>query len=198
VDLGVLHQFPATPWFPNVRAGLSVRRWGAGFKYETETLTLPREIRFSAASECFADQIRVVADLARLREGRTTLQTGVEYAAGGPALFRLGYSSALDDGPGLSYGFGVRLWDVQLDYAHGPMRDLADAHWMGLSWRFGGVAEKSFERGMDYFRQGDDANAVVWFGRALAADPKHARALIRLRQANARLEETWKDLPPSP
>jgi hypothetical protein len=197
LDMGILHQLPATRVLPNARIGLSIRRLGPDVEYGPNSYSLPREIRLAAATEYFADRLRISGDLSRLHDGRNTLQTGLEFTAGGGALFRLGYNSALDDGLGLSYGLGVRAWDIQVDYAYTPMPDLGDSHWLGFTYRFGNMAEKYFEKGMEFLRQEDDANAVIWFSRALEVDPTHTGALVRLREATGRLEKQWKDLTPT-
>jgi Tfp pilus assembly protein PilF len=84
---------------------------------------------------------------------------------------------------------------VVLDYAFAPLGDLGNTHHVGIAWRVGNPAEAYYEKGMDYFRQEDYARAVVYFNRALAADPRHAKALLKLREANQHLQKKWDDSP---
>jgi Tfp pilus assembly protein PilF len=81
-----------------------------------------------------------------------------------------------------------------VDYAYAAFRPLGGTHRLSLSWRFGSVAEAHYERGMGYLRRGDDARAVIEFARTVALDPSHKRALLRLREANERIQAEQKSL----
>jgi tetratricopeptide (TPR) repeat protein len=118
---------------------------------------------------------------------------GIEFASGGAAFFRLGYDHGLESP--FTYGLGFRAGEVLLDYAFAPLGDLGNTHHVGIAWRVGNPAEAYYEKGMDYFRQEDYARAVVYFNRALAADPRHAKALLKLREANQHLQKKWDDSP---
>ena len=189
-DVGVLARVPAPKIFHEARAGFSVRRIGFGWPRGEGP---PRELRLGLATGLWDDRVTVAADLVQPQGGDLRPLAGIEYASGGAAFFRVGYDHSLESS--FSYGVGFRAGDVTLDYAFAPMGDLGNTNHLGLTWRFGNPAEAYYEKGLDYFRQEDYARAVVNFNRALSADPHHAKALLKLREANQKLQKKWDDTP---
>lgn len=86
-------------------------------------------------------------------------------------------------------GFGFRAWDLQVDYGYVGFGALGETHHLGLTYRFGSVAEKHYERGLASLQQKDYAQAVIHFARAVSLDPNHRRALLSLREASGKLQE---------
>lgn len=188
VDVGGLARLPSPRFFQDVRAGFAVGRLSFGWPRGESP---PRELRFGLAAGIWDERVTLAADLVQPQGGDLRPLAGIEYASGGSAFFRLGYDHSLESP--LTYGLGFRVGELTLDYAFAPMGDLGNTHHVGLVWHFGRPAEAAYEKGMEYFRQEDYARAVVNFNRALAADPHHAKALLRLREANQRLKKEWDD-----
>lgn len=188
VDAGVLARIPAPALFCQPRAGFSVRRLGFGWPGGDGP---SEELRLGLATGIWDERVTIAADLVQPQGGDLRPLAGIEYASGGSAFFRLGYDRSLESP--FSYGVGFRAGDLTLDYAFAPMGDLGNTNHVGIAWRFGNQAEACFEKGMDYFRQEDYARAVISFNRALAADPHHPKALLKLREANQKLQKKWDD-----
>jgi hypothetical protein len=188
VDAGLLARLPAPSFFQGIRAGFSLRRMGVGWPSGEGPSS---EFRLGLATGVWDERLTVAADLVQPKGGDLRPLAGIEYASGGSAFFRLGYDGSTEDL--FTYGLGFRVADLRMDYAFAPLGDLGNTHHVGLVWHFGKPAEKYYEKGMDYFRQEDFARAVVNFNRALAADPHHSKALLRLREANKRLKKEWDE-----
>ncbi|MBL8023986.1 MAG: hypothetical protein JNK54_06885 [Elusimicrobia bacterium] len=187
-DGGLLARLPAPTFFQGFRAGVSVRRLGVGWSPGQGP---PRELRFGIATGVWDEKITLAADLVQSNGEDLRPMVGIEYASGGSSFFRLGYDGSTEDS--FTYGLGFRVGDLRLDYAFAPLGDLGNTHHVGLVWHFGKPAEAFYEKGLGYLRQEDFARAVVNFNRALAADPHHSKALLKLREANQRLKKEWDD-----
>ncbi len=188
-DTGVI--WSPRQW-PGGSLGASVRNLGPGPKFDRERGELPRTYQAGASWQAFDGGLTINTD-ALWTDGESSLLTGVEYWARGAVAFRAGYDGRpAKDGAGVTAGLGFRAWDLVFDYAYTAYGDLGDAHHLTLSYRFGSVAQAHYERGMAAMRRGDYARAVLHFGRAIAADPSHRRALARLKEANARLQQELK------
>lgn len=93
----------------------------------------------------------------------------------------------------MTYGAGFHAGDLRVDYAFAPLGDLGDTHHVAVTWKFGHLDQAYYEKGLDFFRQENYAQAIVHFHKALLANPKHAQALVRLNEATEKLEQEWKD-----
>jgi hypothetical protein len=74
---------------------------------------------------------------------------GAEYWARGAVALRLGYNGReAQEGSGLTLGLGFRAWDLEVDYSFIGYGDLGETHHVGLTYRFGRLAEKHYELGL--------------------------------------------------
>jgi tetratricopeptide (TPR) repeat protein len=97
---------------------------------------------------------------------------------------RVGLDGSRDAGNGVTFGLGIRLKSMRVDYAFAPMGpSLGAVHRMGISYRFGGAGEAAYQRGLVLSQRGDSAEAVLQFKEALDADPGHRDAARALREA---------------
>jgi len=195
-DVGILYRPDPVSWLPDGSLGLSIRNFGTRPKFVEESTNLPRLVQGGLAIHPFYKSLTLSTDFTKELASKLSTQVGAEYLAKNVAAFRIGYNSAYNLDNGLSFGIGVRAWDVQLDYAFAMFSTLGNAHHFGLTLRFGSLAEQHYERGMEAMRQNDHARAIIEFGRALSKDPQHRRALLRIKEANEALQSQIKQLKP--
>lgn len=183
-DLGILYRPQWTGWLSKSSLGLSLLNLGTRPRFVSEGSDLPLTLQAGMAFRPFFEGLTLSGDLVKVRAEEISARIGVEYLAKDVVAFRTGYNSAYDLGRGISFGFGVKAWGLQLDYAYAGFAAFGDTHHLGLTFRFGSIAEKYYERGMKALRQEDYASAIVEFGRVITLDHQHRRALLRIREAN--------------
>ena len=140
------------------------------------------------------ESLTVALDVEKTQGSALAVKSGIEYWTKDVLAFRLGYDSAYDLGTGLGFGFGFKAVGVQVDYAFSDVGGLGGTHHVGISYRFGSVAESHYQNGMRYLRLGDFAKAIIEFNRALSVDHSHRRAILRIKEANERLQSRLDQL----
>lgn len=193
-DLGILYKPDLEGWPPSSSIGLSIRNIGTRPRFIEESADLPLTLQVGAAFRPFFEGLTLSTDLTKERAKNVTAQLGLEYLARGILAFRIGYNSTYDIGSGIGFGFGLRAWDLQFDYAFAGFSDLGNTHHFGLTFRFGSIAEAYYERGMKEMRQKEYARAIMEFGKVLSFDQRHRRALLRIREANELLQKEAEQL----
>jgi len=191
VDGGVLYQALPKTAFPAWSAGAAVR--GLGHVTGGDAATV-REGSLGFSLRPLFDALIFSADWVRPGAGKPFPRAGVEYKAREVVALRAGWDGRADAGSGLSVGAGVDAWGLQIDYAFQPYGDLGDRQQVTLTYRFGSLAEAYYERGMEYLRRGDDARAILQFTQVIRLDPFHRRALMRIKEANERLQKNQRSL----
>lgn len=191
VDLGGLWETPSPPFLSKTRVGISARRLGPNLK--PSSAPLPREFRFGVATEIWRDRLGVSADLVQERAQGLRPLAGLELASGGSVFIRCGYAAGRSAGGPMTYGAGFHAGDLKIDYAFAPLGDLGDTHHVAFTWRFGHMDEAYYEKGLDYFRQENYAQAILNFHRALMANPKHTPSVLRMNEAADKLDQEWKN-----
>jgi hypothetical protein len=194
VDGGLLYAPPLSGWLSGSSVGLAVKNLGPSAKFDQESSALPRTIDAGVAFRPFFEGLTVAFDLTNSQAQAVTEKFGVEYWAKNTVAFRAGYDSAYGIGNGLGLGFGIKVKDVQVDYAFAALGDLGATSHFSLTYRFGSVAENYYEAGMRYMRQEDYAKAIVEFSKVLGEDPQHQRAIMRIKEANEKLQAQMSQL----
>lgn len=181
--------------FRTLTVGGAFRNWGKGPRYGSETEPLPQTVQAGVNFRPFLEGASVSLDGLFAPAKPTVLLLGAEYWARGTVALRLGYNGrGAKEGSGLTLGFGFRAWDMEADYGFVGYGDLGESHHVGLTYRFGRLAEKHYDLGLMSLQKKDYAEAVVHFAKSVSIDPKNPRALTKLREANALLQQQVKPI----
>jgi hypothetical protein len=185
LDLGALAPWRGTPFTFSAGA----RNLGSKASFNGEKTSLPRLLDAGAGLKMFSGALAAAVELHKPSDGKMTWNAGAELWAYNVVAFRAGLDGSRDAGDGLSLGVGFRLDALRVDYAFVPMGEgLGVSHRMGISFRFGGAAERSYQEGLSLDQRGQHAEAVLKFKEALDADPGHREAARALREAIRELE----------
>lgn len=179
--------------FRTLTVGGAFRHWGKGPRYGSETEPLPKTVQVGANFRPFLEGASVSVDGLVAPAKPLVLLLGAEYWARGTVALRCGYNGReAKEGSGLTLGFGFRAWDMEVDYSFIGYGDLGESHHVGLTYRFGRLAEKQYDLGLMSLQKKDYAEAVVHFAKSVSIDPKNPRALEKLHDANRLLQQQVK------
>jgi hypothetical protein len=113
----------------------AARNLGAGLDYEGEHFELEQEYSLGAARYLPAMNTIVSMELRQPQYWGASVRGGAETLVGERLLLRAGYAytTELDDAPGLpSFGLGVRLGGMGLDYSFQSQQHLGEVHSLGV------------------------------------------------------------------
>ncbi|MBK8575925.1 MAG: hypothetical protein IPN90_09700 [Elusimicrobia bacterium] len=179
-DGGILWVPFRAGWFRTLTVGGAFHHWGKG----------PQNVQAGVNLRPFFEGMSLSVDGQKSPGEPISILAGAEYWARGAVALRLGYNGrTAKEGSGVSMGFGFRAWDLDVDYAFIDFGSLGETHHVGLTYRFGSVAEQFYERGLVSLQRKDYAQAVVHFARAISLNPQHRRALARLHESNEFLQK---------
>jgi len=143
VDLGLLYALKDH----RTRIGISASNLGAQLKglSSGHKDPMPGILRFGVSHRLKSAPLTVTADGVQPFDHDIYAAAGVNFTHFNPVELRAGYSTLGDDyktgadsdnWPGISFGFGLRLKQVVLDYAFLPYADLGESHRIALttSW----------------------------------------------------------------
>jgi hypothetical protein len=177
--------------------GASFRNWGQGPQFEETRDPLPRQVQAGVNFRPFFEGLSVSVDGLFPNGKPASLVAGMEYWARNVAAFRLGFNgNEAREGSGLTLGLGFRAWEMEVDYGFVSFGSLGEVHHMGLTYRFGNLAEKHYDRGVVSLQSQDYAQAILHFAQAISINPNHHRALVGLREANASLQKQKSKVSP--
>ena len=194
LDAGLLYAPPLDGLLAGSSLGFSIKNLGPSAKFDQESSALPRTVTAGFAVRPFFEGLTVAFDLSDSQAQPITEKLGFEYWAKNVLAFRAGYDTSYGIGNGLGVGFGIKVKDVQVDYAFAALGDLGSTNHVSLTFRFGSVAENYYEAGMRDMRQQDYAKAIVEFSKVLEQDPQHQRAIMRIKEANDKLQAQMSQL----
>ncbi len=141
VDLGAVGTFQGTS------VAAVVQNLGPSLSYDGASYPLPRQFRLGASRRFVQEKLLLAADYNMPRDYFNDARFGVEYRAHPLVSLRMGYrqvfGSANDPGTGLSYGLGLHVKQMALDYAMTPSQDFDNVHRFALGYSFGSGAEES-------------------------------------------------------
>jgi hypothetical protein len=166
-----------------------VRNAGGRATFVRDATALPRAMHAGAAARFFSEAWAVSGEWRRSSDGEASLHVGQEIWVHNALAIRAGWRSDRDLG-GTTFGFGIKLKAVRLDYAFSPLGEaFGQSHRAGLSFRFGGAGERAYEEGLQAAQRGHHAEAILKFKAALDADPAHKAAVRALRESVTALEK---------
>jgi hypothetical protein len=171
-----------------------VKNMGSGGAFRKEKAGLPQTYVLGAAWRGFRGAVNLLADWRKPAAGAGGLNVGAELWMKNLLALRVGRAEGLGMGEGLTAGLGFRLPGINVDYAVTALGDSFGAtHRVGLTFRFGGAGDKSYQEGLKLHQEGQHAEAILKFQQALDADPEHAGAVRALREAVNSLERSWPE-----
>ena len=178
--------------------GAAIRNAGPPAHFDQQAEQLPLSAVVGAAHRSFKGSLIVALDIERAQDKNRPIvaHLGAETWIKDVLALRVGLRSDQDIGLPLTWGVGIKAGAMQVDYAMQLFGALGFTHRIGLTMRFGaGLAESSYEKGLHAMREGNYADAVLFFDKALAVDPRNRKVLRAAMDAARALE---KELPPSP
>lgn len=139
-DIGMLYR---TGEWGSLRFGVVLQNFGARLKYPGGTLDpLPLSLRVGCAYKVRTDAgpINLGVDICAPVDNRMGVYMGMEYLIEDMFLVRFGYKTdrVYDLGllSGLCFGGGVKLQNIQIDYAFVPYGNLGLSHRISIIGRF--------------------------------------------------------------
>lgn len=149
IDTGFLYQFSKGELvfknyifsLENLTLGLSLQNIGPKVKGDS----LPLILRAGGTYQC-NDRFLLALGLEKPRDNWISIGLGGEYQISDILFLRGGYRTGIDEGPGLSCGFGIKRQNLQLDYAYVPYGKLGNAHRITVSVVFGQNFQKGGEK----------------------------------------------------
>lgn len=194
LDLGALALAWETPE-ASLQLGAGLRHLGGGLTFISESHPFPRTAYFGLALKALQDSLAVALDGALARDDGFHASLGVEYWLVPLVAVRVGYRSGRTEaGTGLSSGVGFRIGRLYLDYTLSDFGRLGFAHRGQLSFKFGGLEEELYQQGKILMRKGLYAQAILEFNRVLQMNPRHRRAMLRIKECRNLLLKERKAL----
>ena len=180
--------------------GTAIRNAGPPARFDTASTQLPLSIVAGAAHRSFKGSLILALDVERAQDRNrpVVVHLGAETWVKDVLALRCGLRTDQDVGVPLTWGVGIKAGSMQIDYAMQLFGALGFTHRIGLTMRFGaGLAESYYEKGLHAMREGNYADAVLLFDKALAVDPKNRKVLRAAMDAAKALEKELPSTPPS-
>jgi len=121
--------------------GAQVANWGGSIKFVNDKISLPTSLRVGIAYRTMGASSVISLGGSRDGEGLYALSSGIEYHYNQNLTLRTGYSATLqnqsDAGDGISFGAGLNLQSIGVDYSYRPTGSLDGVHQLTASYRFG-------------------------------------------------------------
>ncbi len=206
LDVGGIYRFPYDK-LKGLSLGVVLQNLGTEIKYEENGDPLPLTIKIGAAYKKRFNRMHYIqgaVDVLKSTDNQVRKNIGLEYVFNDRLAGRIGTRLGYDLG-GMTYGLGIYMNKVKLDYAWIYGKDWDNRHLISLSFPFSGrpikkekkkrkiKREKSgkimheFSYGMDLFMKRKWIEAVkVWEGIS-EKDPKHKWALTCAQKTRKRL-----------
>jgi hypothetical protein len=121
--------------------GAQVANWGGSVKFVDDKISLPTAFRAGIAYRTLGASSVISLGGSRDGEGLYALSSGIEYHYNQNLTLRSGYSSTLQSqnnaGDGISFGVGLNMQSIGVDYSYRPSGSLEGTHQLTASYRFG-------------------------------------------------------------
>jgi len=118
----------------NFSLGAAAQNIGSGLKYDGETDPLPQNIRAGVSYR--ANNLIMGLDIVKPNDGDMKKNLGMEFLLGKSFALRAGYKSGYDLSS-LTFGFGIKLKKINIDYAMAPMDEMDTVQRVSLVAHFG-------------------------------------------------------------
>jgi len=140
-DIGIMFKTS-----PNFTLGASAQNLFGKIGQDNLALTTRVGAAFNTSLNNNFSDILISAEIGRSERSSEFYAAGIEQWFAKVLALRLGYKyvadsrfqSSLNDMASWRAGFGLRIKDLELDYAFQPMADLGDSHRISITWRHGG------------------------------------------------------------
>jgi hypothetical protein len=147
---GVAADLGATVNVAGTTFGAVVQNLGPSLSFGSVSYPLPRQIRFGASRGFLGGRVLLATDYNIPNDYYHDVRVGTEVRAHPNISLRAGYRHELgggdDPATGLSYGLGINLKQMSVDYAMTPSDAFDDVHRLSFGYSFGsGVREKESE-----------------------------------------------------
>jgi tetratricopeptide (TPR) repeat protein len=210
LDMGGIYRFPYEK-LKGLRVGVVLQNLGTEIKYKEEGDPLPLTIKMGAAYEKRFNRIHYVqgaVDVVKSIDSQIRENIGVEYIFKDMLAGRVGTRMEYDLGL-MTYGIGLYINKVKLDYAWMYGEEWDSQHRISLSFQFSGRSMKKKRKvkkekiktkmaiekvrlGMDFFMRKEWVKALeVWEG-ILEKNPKHELAQNYVSKTKERLNKVIK------
>ncbi|MBI4056002.1 MAG: PorV/PorQ family protein [Elusimicrobia bacterium] len=166
-----------------VQLGGGIRNLGSGLKFVSETNPLPQTLYLGLGLKALHEKLAVALDGNLPRDSGLNGRLGIEYWIHPLVAFRAGFTQGRKEaGTGINSGIGLQIGQWHLDYAFSDFGKLGFAHRAEVRWKFGGFEEESYEEGRVLMKHGRPAEAILKFYKVLQMNPRHKRAILRLKE----------------
>jgi len=118
----------------NFSLGAAVQNIGSGLKYDSEADPLPKNIRTGVSYR--ANNLTMGFDIVKPNDGDMKKNIGMEFLLGKSFALRAGYKSGYDLSS-LTFGFGIKLKKINIDYAMAAMDEMDTVQRVSLITHFG-------------------------------------------------------------
>lgn len=141
-DGGILWDVPSAE---GLTLAAALQNIGPNIRFQDVNEPLPSTIKTGAGYrfKSYGQDMTVAFDILKTRDEAIVFKLGGEVLAGGIIPLRAGFTTANDDGPGISVGTGYTSEILSFDYAFVPFKDLGDTHRFSISFRWGNPAKSS-------------------------------------------------------
>lgn len=127
--------------FGQFSIGAQLANWGGSIKFENDRVGLPTSFRAGIAYRTLGSNSVISLGGSRDGEGLYAISSGIEYHYNGSLILRTGYRSTMQNGgnatDGVSFGVGLNVKPVGIDYSYRPSGTLDGVHQLTASYRFG-------------------------------------------------------------
>lgn len=141
VDIGTTAKFGGTS------IAAVVQNLGPSLSYDGSAYPLPRQLRFGASHRLLQQKLLLAADYNIPTDYYKDARLGLEYRVHPLVSLRTGYrkvfGSVGDPATGLSYGVGLHVKQLSMDYAMTPSDGFDNVHRFALGYSFGSGEEES-------------------------------------------------------
>lgn len=132
-DISMLYKFLEY----NFQIGAGYYNIGPDISLYDKNEHLPGMFRAGIAWLLLNNQITLAFDIFKVRDEKFQYGLGFNWGINNTIFLRAGYNSENDIGSGFSFGGGIKLQELTLDYAYEQNDDVKDAHYITVAFRFG-------------------------------------------------------------
>lgn len=135
-DLGAVARFHETT------VGATLQNFGPSISFDGSAYPLPQQLRFGASREFYDHRVLLAADFNLPRDYYHDIRLGAELRPYEMVALRLGYRRELgssgDPQSGLSFGLGLHVKQLNVDYAMTPSNEFDNVQRISFGYSFGG------------------------------------------------------------
>ena len=140
IDVGTLYKASAASG--DISLAASVQNIGSGLKFISEAGDLPMNVKVGGAYKSIDKSLTIAMDVNKPVDNKAKVNLGMEYwlresvAVRGGYKYQVGGNDAIGGLTGLTAGAGLKVSQMNIDYAFMPFGDLGSAHRVSLLVKF--------------------------------------------------------------